>query len=83
MAEVFFDNSQLKSGRHCHQELVLEVTFAVYKSITDLMGEKGWDVVWKTGEYIWQDLKKQYNITDTDPIAVFKKVGKWLTDVGR
>ncbi len=82
MSNLFFDNAQLKPGRHCHQELVLEVTYALYSSITDLMGEKGWEVVWKTGEYIWQDLKKQYDITDTDPLVVFQKVGQWLKDVG-
>jgi len=82
MSTLFFDNAQLKPGRHCHQELILEVTYALYKSITDLMGEKGWEVVWKTGEYIWQDLKKQYQITDTDPKAVFDKVGQWLKEVG-
>lgn len=72
----------MKPGRHCHAELVNTVVFAIYKAITDQFGEPAWDVIYRSGEIMWQDLKKELNVTETEPLPVMQKLSQWLMDVG-
>lgn len=34
------------------------------------------------GEYAFDEVKKKLEITERDPIALLKKLGKWLQDIG-
>lgn len=56
--------------------------YATYGAITELYGEKGWDVVWRAGELAWEEVKEQVNITKKEPMEVMKKVSEWLEKIG-
>lgn len=61
--------------------LDLEV-YAIYKAVTELFGDRGWDVVWRSGEIVFQELKRRLNITETEPIALLRRLGRYFEEVG-
>lgn len=72
----------LRPGRVVHADLIVLEVYAIYKAITDLWGEKGWDVIWRTGDIAWQELKRDLEITETEPLPLMRQIGKWLVEVG-
>lgn len=56
--------------------------YAIYGAITELFGQKGWDVVWRSGEIAFDYIKKQLDIKEKEPFAVMKKVAQYLETIG-
>jgi hypothetical protein len=59
----------------------LEV-YAIYSAITELYGQKGWSIVWRSGEIAFDYIKDSLNIKGKEPIDVLKNVSNYLESVG-
>ena len=56
--------------------------YCIYTAMTRLHGDKAWDIVWLSGEILFEDVEKELNITETEPVAVLRKVGDWFARMG-
>ena len=57
-------------------------TYAVYSAIIRLFGKKVWDIVWLSGEIAFAELKERLNITEKEPLAVLRRVARYLEKMG-
>lgn len=57
-------------------------TYATFKAITELIGEQGWNLVWRWGEIAFEELREQANITETEPLALVQRLSKWFVEMG-
>ena len=67
---------------HVSVEFLNQELYAIYKALDQLIGERAWDVVWRSGEVLFDDLEKGLDITETEPLAVMKKIGAWFERSG-
>ena len=56
--------------------------YCIYSAMGRLHGKGAWDIVLLSGEILFADVEKELSITETDPIAVLTRVGKWFEHVG-
>ncbi|MBI2847146.1 MAG: hypothetical protein HYX82_04610 [Chloroflexi bacterium] len=59
----------------------LEV-YGIYKTITELFGERGWQVIWRSGEVVFDELEKQLEFPKKDPLSVMKVLADYLSKAG-
>ncbi|MBI2846783.1 MAG: hypothetical protein HYX82_02770 [Chloroflexi bacterium] len=64
------------------EDFVQMEVYAIYKAISELFGEKGWQVIWRSGEIVFDDLEKKLKFPDKDPLSVMKVLADYLADVG-
>ena len=67
---------------HVSVEFLNQELYAIYKALDQLIGERAWDVVWRSGEVLFDDLEKGLDITEMEPLAVMKKIGAWFERSG-
>lgn len=72
----------LRPGRVVHADLVNLEAYAIYKAITELFGERGWEVIWRSGEIVFDELQKELNLTETEPLALMQRLADWLVETG-
>ena len=70
------------SERMVHADLINVEAYAIYKAITELFGEEGWQVIWRSGEIAFDELRERLDITETEPLPLMSQIAKWLVDVG-
>lgn len=59
------------------------VFYSVYRAIHDLLGEKTWDVVWRSGEIMYSEIKSRLGLSgERDPVRVLERIIEWLKSVG-
>ena len=56
--------------------------YAIYKAITEISGEDGWKIMWRSGELAFDELEKVIEFPDRDPVAVLRTIGDYLVRVG-
>lgn len=69
-------------GRVVHADLLNLETVGICRALSELFGEKGWEVTWRSGEIVFEELKKELNITETEPLPLIQQISRWLVDVG-
>ena len=63
-------------------ELLNVELYGIFKAITDLFGEKGWDVIWRVGEIVFDEIEPALHIPDDEPSTVMRAIGEYLKRVG-
>ena len=56
--------------------------YAIYRAIWERWGDESWHVVWRAGEILFDDLQKEIDFTDDEPITVMLKLGDYLQAAG-
>ncbi len=56
--------------------------FAIYKAIFELIGEKAWDVVWRSGEILVNELWEKLELEETDVFEGLRKLSSFLSTSG-
>lgn len=56
--------------------------YAVYAAMHRAFGERSWDVVWESGDILFDELEKELDITETEPLAVLEKIARWFERSG-
>ena len=57
--------------------------YAIYHAIYDYLKEDTWNIVWRVGEIVYNEIKEKIGTAnETDPFIALKKLAKWLKDVG-
>ncbi|MEM1650877.1 MAG: hypothetical protein QXH94_03665 [Sulfolobales archaeon] len=65
------------------REFVDLVMYAVYRAANELLGERTWDLVWRSGEILYERLEKLLKLElAEDPVEVLTKVAEWLQREG-
>ncbi|MEM2006114.1 MAG: hypothetical protein QW154_00525 [Sulfolobales archaeon] len=65
------------------RELVDLVMYSVYRAANELLGDKTWDLVWRSGEVLYEKLEKLLELElIEDPIKALSKVVEWLQKEG-
>jgi hypothetical protein len=58
-------------------------TYGIYMAARDLLGEKGEDLVWRSGEYVFKYIKDTLpDLTEKSPVEVVRSIGEYLVDQG-
>lgn len=58
------------------------LVYSIYSSINELLGQKGMEIVWRTGEIAFAEVKSELKIRKEDPIHVAEKVAEYLEKAG-
>ncbi len=57
--------------------------YAIYHAAYDLLGEKTWEIVWRAGEIVYNEIKDSIGAsTAKDPFEALRKLASWLKKVG-
>jgi len=59
----------------------LEV-YAMYKAAHELLGERTWRMVWRSGEIVFEELEGRLNVRGDDVLVAIKKIADYLQKVG-
>jgi hypothetical protein len=59
----------------------LEV-YAIYTAITEVCGEDGWKIMWRSGELAFQQVQERLDFPSRDPVAVLRTLAQYLVRVG-
>jgi bifunctional DNA-binding transcriptional regulator/antitoxin component of YhaV-PrlF toxin-antitoxin module len=57
-------------------------TYALFSALNEIVGKKAWEIALRGGEYAFAEVRKRLGIAETDPIALVKRLGKWLERMG-
>jgi hypothetical protein len=63
-------------------EFVNAEVYAIYKAITEVSGEDGWKIMWRSGELVFDQIEPHLQFSSDDPLAVMRTVGDYLVSVG-
>lgn len=63
-------------------EFLNQFIYAVYSAMHRIFGERAWEVVWKTGDILFDELERELGITETEPLPVLEKIGRWFERSG-
>ena len=69
-------------NRTVDAELLNVEIYGIFKAITDLFGEKGWDVIWRVGEIAFDEIEPTLDLPDDEPGTVMRAIGEYLKRVG-
>lgn len=64
------------------RDFIRAEVYGIYKAITELFGEKAWQVIWRSGEIVFDEAAKQLEFPKKDPISVINVLGKYLVKSG-
>ena len=56
--------------------------YAIYKAITEVSGEDGWKIMWRSGELMFEQIEPQLQFSSREPIEVMRTVGQYLKQAG-
>ncbi len=57
--------------------------YAIYHAAYDLVGDNAWNIVWKSGEIVYDEIKEKIGAsTAKGPFEALRKVADWLKKVG-
>jgi hypothetical protein len=56
--------------------------YAIYKAITEVCGEDGWKIMWRSGELAFDQIEPQLQFPSREPLDVMRTVGDYLARVG-
>ena len=56
--------------------------YAIFRAITELFGEKGWDVIWRMGEIVFDQIEPTLDLPDDEPGTVMRAIGEYLKRMG-
>jgi hypothetical protein len=56
--------------------------YAIYKAITEVCGEDGWKIMWRSGELAFDQLEERLQFPSHEPVAVLRAIGEYLVGVG-
>lgn len=68
--------------RHMDREFFDIETYALFSALNEIVGERTWEIVLRGGEYAFAEVKRRLGITERDPIALVRRLGGWLQDMG-
>jgi hypothetical protein len=57
-------------------------TYALFSALNEIIGKKTWEVVLRGGEHAFEEIKVRFGIDEKDPVALIKRIGGWLPDMG-
>jgi hypothetical protein len=55
-----------------------QFTYAVYTAMHRVIGERAWEVVWASGDVLFEELERELDIKETEPLAVLEKICRWF-----
>ncbi|MEM4936364.1 MAG: hypothetical protein QW780_05095, partial [Sulfolobales archaeon] len=65
------------------REFVDLVMYAVYRAANELLGRRTWDLVWRSGEILYERLEKLLKLElIEDPVEALARVAEWLQREG-
>ncbi len=57
--------------------------YCVYKAVTELFGnEQAWQLVWRSGKVMFEEICREKNLRITDPIEIMEKITEYLEEAG-
>ena len=56
--------------------------YAIYKAITEVSGEDGWKIMWRSGELAFDQIEPTLDFPSREPLDVMRTVGEYLQRVG-
>lgn len=56
--------------------------YAIYKAITEVSGEDGWKIMWRSGELAFDQIEPQLNFPSREPLDVMRTIGEYFAKVG-
>ena len=56
--------------------------YAIYKAITEVCGEDGWKIMWRSGELAFEQIEPQLHFASREPLAVMRTIGDYFVRVG-
>jgi len=74
--------SSEESIQHMDREFFDIETYALFSALNEIIGEKTWEIVLRGGEYAFAEVKRRYGITEKEPIALVRRLGEWLQEMG-
>ena len=56
--------------------------YAIYKAITEVSGEDGWKIMWRSGELMFEQIEPKLEFPSREPVDVMRTVGAYLKQSG-
>jgi hypothetical protein len=56
--------------------------YAIYKAITEVCGDDGWKIMWRSGELAFEQIEPQLEFPSDQPLDVMRTVADYLARVG-
>ncbi|HIE37255.1 TPA: hypothetical protein EYP83_03715 [Candidatus Geothermarchaeota archaeon] len=57
--------------------------YSIYKAVNELLKERTWDVVWRAGEILLENILDDLSLEETsDPYTALNRLADWLRKVG-
>ncbi len=57
--------------------------YSIYKAVNEVLGDETWNIVWRAGEILLNDISKEIGIDAVDdPFKALESLAKWLKKVG-
>jgi hypothetical protein len=56
--------------------------YSTYKAIHESLGKRSWDVVWRSGEILFMQLREKLGVEGRSPIETLKILAEYLRRVG-
>jgi hypothetical protein len=87
-AVIFMRSTSLAEGARgtgsskVDDEFVDLQVYSTYKAIHELLGKRSWDVVWRSGEILFMQLREKLDIEGRSPIETLKILAEYLRRVG-
>ena len=69
-------------GKKLDADFINVEIYAIYKAITEVCGEEGWKIMWRSGELAFDLVEPQLKFTSREPLAVMRTVGDYLKRMG-
>lgn len=63
-------------------EFINAEIYAIYKAITEVVGDEGWKIMWRSGELMFEQIEPRLRFTSREPLAVMRTVGDYLKQSG-
>ncbi|MBI2847370.1 MAG: hypothetical protein HYX82_05780 [Chloroflexi bacterium] len=62
--------------------LVGGYVYGIYRTASELLGDKAWDFMWRAGELAYDEIEKSLHFPSNDPATVLQVVSKYMVDSG-
>lgn len=56
--------------------------YAIYRAIWENWGDEAWQVVWRAGEVLFDEIHEQLHLDTASPVAAMRGLARYLVDVG-
>jgi hypothetical protein len=72
----------MSTKRLLDAEFVNAEVYAIYKAITEVSGQDGWKIMWRSGELMFDQIEPKLQFPSRDPLDVLRTVGEYLKQSG-